>query len=101
MDRAMHFRHLAQAKRHVVIAEKHIADKSTPIISIRYDDGDGLMVVIDVRTAEQLYTTPDQSHSMMEPHASMAEWSGDEPTVWTSAGRISQPTLGMRSSPPS
>lgn len=30
------------------------------------------------------YTTPDQSHVMMEPHASMAAWSGDEVTIWTS-----------------
>ncbi len=30
------------------------------------------------------YTTPDQSHAMMEPHASLAEWNGDKLTVWTS-----------------
>ncbi|MBY4731094.1 aldehyde oxidoreductase molybdenum-binding subunit PaoC [Cupriavidus pauculus] len=30
------------------------------------------------------YTTPDQSHSMMEPHASMAAWDGDKVTIWTS-----------------
>ena len=30
------------------------------------------------------YTTPDQSHSMMEPHASMAIWTGDKLTLWTS-----------------
>ncbi|WP_046112499.1 aldehyde oxidoreductase molybdenum-binding subunit PaoC [Aquincola tertiaricarbonis] len=30
------------------------------------------------------YTTPDQSHAMMEPHASMASWEGDQLTVWTS-----------------
>ncbi|NYE61078.1 xanthine dehydrogenase YagR molybdenum-binding subunit [Duganella sp. 1224] len=30
------------------------------------------------------YTTPDQSHAMMEPHASIAEWQGDKLTVWTS-----------------
>jgi len=33
---------------------------------------------------DETYTTPDQSHSMMEPHASMAAWDGDEVTVWTS-----------------
>ncbi|MGY4445499.1 xanthine dehydrogenase YagR molybdenum-binding subunit [Bradyrhizobium sp. i1.3.1] len=32
----------------------------------------------------ELYTTPDQSHSMMEPHASIAAWNGDKLTVWTS-----------------
>jgi xanthine dehydrogenase YagR molybdenum-binding subunit len=30
------------------------------------------------------YTTPDQSHAMMEPHASTAAWQGDRLTVWTS-----------------
>jgi xanthine dehydrogenase YagR molybdenum-binding subunit len=30
------------------------------------------------------YTTPDQTHAMMEPHASIASWSGDKLTVWTS-----------------
>ena len=30
------------------------------------------------------YTTPDQSHAMMEPHASIASWDGAKLTVWTS-----------------
>ncbi|VVN28279.1 aldehyde oxidoreductase molybdenum-binding subunit PaoC [Pseudomonas fluorescens] len=30
------------------------------------------------------YTTPDQSHAMMEPFASMAAWDGDKLTLWTS-----------------
>ncbi|MBC7434969.1 MAG: xanthine dehydrogenase family protein molybdopterin-binding subunit [Bdellovibrionales bacterium] len=30
------------------------------------------------------YTTPDQSHAMMEPHASTAQWKGNQLTVWTS-----------------
>ncbi|WP_137175959.1 aldehyde oxidoreductase molybdenum-binding subunit PaoC [Massilia sp. HP4] len=30
------------------------------------------------------YMTPDQSHAMMEPHASTAVWEGDRLTVWTS-----------------
>ncbi|MFD4840045.1 aldehyde oxidoreductase molybdenum-binding subunit PaoC [Achromobacter sp. NPDC058515] len=33
---------------------------------------------------DRTYTTPDQSHAMMEPHASMAVWKGDELTLWTS-----------------
>ena len=36
-------------------------------------------VKIDAR-----YSTPDQSHSMMEPHATLAVWNGDKLTVWTS-----------------
>ncbi|MCC4605109.1 aldehyde oxidoreductase molybdenum-binding subunit PaoC [Xanthomonas campestris] len=30
------------------------------------------------------YTTPDHSHAMMEPHASIAMWEGDRLSVWTS-----------------
>jgi xanthine dehydrogenase YagR molybdenum-binding subunit len=30
------------------------------------------------------YTTPDHSHAMMEPHATIAAWTGDQLTVWTS-----------------
>jgi xanthine dehydrogenase YagR molybdenum-binding subunit len=29
------------------------------------------------------YSTPDQAHAMMEPHASTAMWEGDKLTVWT------------------
>jgi xanthine dehydrogenase YagR molybdenum-binding subunit len=35
-------------------------------------------------TFDATYTTPDQSHSMMEPHATLAAWQGDKLTVWTS-----------------
>ena len=30
------------------------------------------------------YTTPDHSHAMMEPHASIAAWEGNKLTLWTS-----------------
>ncbi len=30
------------------------------------------------------YTTPDQAHAMMEPHASIAAWDGDGLSLWTS-----------------
>ncbi|MDB5808993.1 MAG: xanthine dehydrogenase [Betaproteobacteria bacterium] len=30
------------------------------------------------------YSTADESHSMMEPHATIAAWQGDALTVWTS-----------------
>ncbi len=35
-------------------------------------------------TVDATYVTPDQSHAMMEPHATTAAWNGDELTVWTS-----------------
>lgn len=33
---------------------------------------------------DQRYTTPDQSHAMLEPHATTAAWNGDRLTLWTS-----------------
>lgn len=33
---------------------------------------------------DQIYTTPDESHAAMEPHASIAAWDGDKLTIWTS-----------------
>jgi xanthine dehydrogenase YagR molybdenum-binding subunit len=32
---------------------------------------------------DETYTTPDQAHAMMEPHASIAAWKGDKLTLWT------------------
>lgn len=34
------------------------------------------------------YTTPDQTHAMMEPHASIARWDGDQLTLWTSTQMV-------------
>src|SRR4051812_8767652 len=33
---------------------------------------------------DETYTTPDESHAMMEPHATIASWQGDRLTLWTS-----------------
>src|SRR5829696_4339593 len=41
------------------------------------------------------YTTPDQSHAMMEPHASMAAWDGDKLTLWTSNQMIDWSTADV------
>jgi xanthine dehydrogenase YagR molybdenum-binding subunit len=30
------------------------------------------------------YSTPDEAHAMMEPHATIAAWQGDKLTLWTS-----------------
>ena len=34
-------------------------------------------------TVDATYTTPDHAHAMMEPHATIASWSGDKLTLWT------------------
>jgi len=39
-------------------------------------------------TLDASYTTPDESHAMMEPHASVAAWEGEKLTVWTSSQMV-------------
>lgn len=39
-------------------------------------------------TLDATYATPDQSHAMMEPHATIAAWEGDRLNVWTSSQMI-------------
>jgi xanthine dehydrogenase YagR molybdenum-binding subunit len=41
------------------------------------------------------YTTPDQAHAMMEPHASIATWQGDKLTLWTSNQMIDWTTTDV------
>ena len=57
-------------------------DKKKPAID-RVGDFDTAFAAAPV-TLDQTYTTPDESHAMMEPHASIAAWDGDKLTVWTS-----------------
>ncbi|HEY8581203.1 MAG TPA: xanthine dehydrogenase family protein molybdopterin-binding subunit, partial [Beijerinckiaceae bacterium] len=46
-------------------------------------DFDAAFAAADVKI-DATYTTPDHSHAMMEPHATIAAWNGDELTLWTS-----------------
>ncbi|KKN07503.1 hypothetical protein LCGC14_1066230 [marine sediment metagenome] len=39
-------------------------------------------------TIDQTYTTPDQSHAMMEPHATIAKWNGDKLMCWCTIQQI-------------
>lgn len=66
----------------------------------RTGDFDGAFSLAPMRL-DATYTTPDQSHAMMEPHASIAAWTGDKLTLWTSnqmiawgAGDVAK-TLGI------
>ncbi len=49
----------------------------------RVGDFDGAFAQAAVKL-DETYTTPDESHAMMEPYASIAVWEGDKLTVWTS-----------------
>ena len=50
---------------------------------IRRGDFDTAFAAAPVQV-DATYTTPDQSHVMMEPHATLARWQGDQLTLWTS-----------------
>lgn len=49
----------------------------------RHGDFDAAFVKAAVQF-DATYTTPDQSHAMMEPHATIAWWEGAKLSVWTS-----------------
>lgn len=49
----------------------------------RFGDFDAAFASAPVKL-DRKYTTPDHSHAMMEPHASIASWDGDNLTLWTS-----------------
>ncbi len=49
----------------------------------RYGDFETAFAAAPVKI-DKRYTTPDQSHAMIEPHASIAAWNGDKLTVWNS-----------------
>nr|USU33841.1 xanthine dehydrogenase family protein molybdopterin-binding subunit [Methylobacterium sp. OTU13CASTA1] len=49
----------------------------------RVGDFEGAFASAPVRF-DETYTTADESHAMMEPHATVAAWDGDKVTLWTS-----------------
>ncbi|WP_028967945.1 xanthine dehydrogenase family protein molybdopterin-binding subunit [Sphingomonas phyllosphaerae] len=49
---------------------------------IRIGDVDKALATAAV-TVDSTYTTPDHSHMMMEPHATIARWDGDQLTLWS------------------
>ncbi len=71
---------LAAEKRDNGAAGKHIPKTDT-------GDFDSAFASAPVKI-DYTYTTPDQTHVMMEPHASMAVWKGDKLTIWTSSQMV-------------
>jgi xanthine dehydrogenase YagR molybdenum-binding subunit len=67
---------LAEAKPSVTSAPEDTPDKNV-------GDFEAAWAAAAVKL-DATYSTPDQSHMAMEPHASMAIWEGDRLTVWTS-----------------
>jgi xanthine dehydrogenase YagR molybdenum-binding subunit len=63
------------------------AIKPKPSFGTEADSGVGNFAAAFAEAPVQIdarYTTPDHSHAMMEPHASIAAWEGDRLTIWTS-----------------
>ncbi|HYY83940.1 MAG TPA: molybdopterin cofactor-binding domain-containing protein, partial [Beijerinckiaceae bacterium] len=69
--------------------------KSAPLVGADSGEGSGAPPVHEVGDfdggfaaaplkLDETYTTPDESHAMMEPHATIAAWEGDRLTLWTS-----------------
>jgi xanthine dehydrogenase YagR molybdenum-binding subunit len=63
-----------------------------PVMDTSVGDFDTAFATAPV-TLDATYTTPDHSHAMMEPHATIAAWDGDKLTLWTSIQLVS---WGMR-----
>ncbi|MFC7736431.1 aldehyde oxidoreductase molybdenum-binding subunit PaoC [Roseomonas sp. GCM10028921] len=49
----------------------------------RFGDFEGAFAAAPMRL-DETYTTPDESHAAMEPHATVAAWEGEKLTLWTS-----------------
>jgi xanthine dehydrogenase YagR molybdenum-binding subunit len=72
---------LAKAKDGATAPKPQSPNDPKPDSSV--GDFDGAFASAPMRF-DATYTTPDQSHAMMEPHASIAAWQGDKLTLWTS-----------------
>lgn len=70
---------LAAAKDSAVKPKPGIAGEPDTAVG----DFDSAFAVAPVKL-DATYATPDQTHAMMEPHATTAAWDGDKLTVWTS-----------------
>ena len=71
---------LAAEKRHAPPAK---SDGMGGKAESRHGDFDAAFAKAAVQL-DATYTTPDQSHAMMEPHATIAWWEGRKLSVWTS-----------------
>lgn len=113
--------HYHQAIALVVAETFEQARAAAQLLRVEYDRGDGAFDLVaakgstDRRTADrnstvgdfagaftkaevqldETYSTPDQSHAMMEPHATTAAWSGDRLTIWTSNQMIDWTTTDL------
>ncbi|MDR5752420.1 MULTISPECIES: aldehyde oxidoreductase molybdenum-binding subunit PaoC [unclassified Caballeronia] len=82
--RLVHVRYVSESGHFDLESARATATSpKTGVPSSSVGDFEGAFAAAPVRL-DATYTTPDQAHAMMEPHASMAMWQGDELTLWTS-----------------
>jgi xanthine dehydrogenase YagR molybdenum-binding subunit len=80
---------LAQARSEAPVQQPL---QPNPSMDTAVGDFDAALAAAPV-TLDANYTTPDQGHAMMEPHATIAAWDGDKLTLWTAIQIVS---WGMR-----
>jgi xanthine dehydrogenase YagR molybdenum-binding subunit len=76
----------AEAKSAPLVGASSGEGSGAPPID-RVGDFDAAFAAAPVKL-DETYTTPDESHAMMEPHATIAAWQGDKLTLWTSSQMI-------------
>ena len=74
---------LAAAAPHAPLVAGDSEEGSGAPAEDRVGDFDGAFGAAPVKL-DETYTTPYETHAMMEPHASIASWDGDKVTIWTS-----------------
>jgi xanthine dehydrogenase YagR molybdenum-binding subunit len=80
--------------RFVLASEKDHAGPATDTTDAAVGDFEGAFASAPVKV-DVVYTTPDQSNSPMEPHASMAVWDGDRLTLYTAHQVVHWATEGI------
>jgi xanthine dehydrogenase YagR molybdenum-binding subunit len=83
---AVRIRHEGEPGRFETIA--HVEEASGPPKDSRLQDSEqgdlDAAMASAAASIDQVYTTPNQVHAAMEPHASVAQWNGDRLTVHSS-----------------
>ena len=73
----------ADRGRYVLAAERDAARPNAASPDMEQGDFVAALTAAPA-TVDATYTTPDQTHAMMEPHASLAWWEGERLTVYVS-----------------
>ncbi len=87
----VHIRYSRAAGRFELGAQRESAPLAPEYIlgpsESRINDFDGAFAAAPIQL-DETYTTPDQSHAMMEPQATIAAWDAEKLTCWTSTQAV-------------